>query len=143
MNKSIIWKKEFSLNFLFRSLWYIIGINKFTSNCISIKLISFLTYQYQYFTRYNNFACIQERYDVLKSTRNPFVYSSHAGHFSRRIRDTKKSIVIGIRDHRARGNLDTPGVHAPADGVIEQPTRQQIIANDLPVPLQLPCLIPT
>lgn len=48
-------------------------------------------------------------------------------------RDTKKSIVIGIRDHRARGNPDTPRVHAPADGVIEQPTRQQIIANDLPV----------
>lgn len=33
-----------------------------------------------------------------------------------------------------RGDLDTPGVHAPAGGVIGQPTRQQIIANDLPVP---------
>jgi len=37
----------------------------------------------------------------------------------------------------------TRSVHAPTDGVIGQPTRQQIIANDLPVPLQLPCLIPT
>lgn len=62
------------------------------------------------------------------------VRSSHARHYGPRI-DTKKSIVIGVRDHRARGSLDTPGVHAPAGGVIGQPTRQQIIANDLPVTL--------
>ncbi|KAI4501719.1 hypothetical protein M0802_003054 [Mischocyttarus mexicanus] len=38
------------------------------------------------------------------------------------------------------GDLDTPGVHAPSAGVIGQPARQQIMANDLPVPSQLPYL---
>lgn len=39
--------------------------------------------------------------------------------------------VDGYRRTRSsRGDLDTPGVHAPAGGVIGQPARQQIMAND-------------